>query len=89
MPAKSEKIRMSDAFLLASISAYISIGFNLVGIYPIKFLWKSGLGAMTKLLGVSNSRKHLRSKVLSAYLKLSLAKKNFSAKPPPSSKNLK
>ena len=45
----------------------------------IKFLWKSGwgLGAGTKLLGVSNGRKLLGSKVLGIYLKLSLATKFF------------
>ena len=36
-----------------------------------------GLGAKTKLLGVSNWRKLLRSKVLGIYLKWSLAKKIF------------
>ena len=38
--------------------------------------WR-GLGARTKLLGVSNSRKLLGSKVLGICLKLSLAKKIF------------
>ena len=36
-----------------------------------------GLGARTKLLGISNLRKLLGSKVLDNYLKLSLAKKFF------------
>ena len=39
--------------------------------------WERGLGARTKLLGVSNCRKLLGSTVLGIYLKLSLAKKNF------------
>ena len=48
-----------------------------------------GSGARTKRLGVSNCRKLLGSKVLGIYLKLSLAKKNFSPKPPPPPKNSK
>ena len=48
-----------------------------------------GLWARTKLLGVSNSRKLLGSKVLGIYLKVSLANKNFFSKPPPSTKNSK
>ena len=47
-----------------------------------------GLGAQTQLLGSSNGRKLLGSKVVGIYLKLSL-EKNFFPKPLLSLKNLK
>ena len=105
MGTKSEKVCMCvcmyvcvcvcvcvcDAFLLASISPYISkvrshfwLKFGVVpSIYGALMLlnfcgdWGRGLGARTKLLGVSNWRKLLGSKVLGICLKLSLAKKIF------------
>ena len=80
-----------DAFLLASISPCISkvhghfwLKFGMVtSIYEALMLlnycgdWGRWLGARTKLLGVSNWRKLLGSKVLGICLKLSLAKKIF------------
>ena len=80
-----------DAILLASISSYISkvhghfwLKFGVVpSIYGALMLLNfcgdrgRGLGARTKLLGVSNWRKLLGSKVLDIRLKLSLAKKIF------------
>ena len=94
MGTKSEKVCcvcVCDAFLLASISPYISkvrshfwLKFGMVtSIYGALMLfnfcgdWGRGLGARNKLLGVSNWRKLLGSKVLGICLKLSLAKKNF------------
>ena len=74
-----------DAFLFVSISPYISkvrshfwLKFGMVpSIYGALMLlnfcrsWGRGLGARTKLLGVSNWRKLLGSTVLGIYLKLS------------------
>ena len=106
MGTKSEKVCMCvcvcDAFLLASISPYISkvrshfwLKFGRVlSIYEALMLLNfcgnrgRGLVARTKLLKVSNWKKLLGSKVLGIYLKLSLAIK-FILKPIPVPKKSK